>query len=71
MIKCPNCNSPSGSPNGIELARHEILWANQYGYKIRIFCELCGQWTIETRNPNHEIKESYVARPPKDYAGNI
>ena len=43
VMVCPNCASSIGAPGW--KARSTVLWANQYGYKIRIFCKYCGQWT--------------------------
>lgn len=42
-MNCPHCETPAGPPEW--KARQTTLWANQYGYKVRLFCKVCGAWT--------------------------
>lgn len=42
-MKCRICGTRTGAPNWE--ARETYLWANQYGYAKRVFCEHCGAWT--------------------------
>jgi hypothetical protein len=37
-VSCPNCKT-------LAHYNHTILWANQHGMGIRIFCKVCSQWT--------------------------
>lgn len=43
MNRCRICGTKVGAPNWD--ARYTVLWANQHGRKIRIFCKHCGAWT--------------------------
>jgi hypothetical protein len=43
IMRCPNCQTITGLPDW--KAREYILWANQHGRCVRIFCINCGQWT--------------------------
>lgn len=40
-IECPNC----GAKHDNDKLRFTVLWVNQYGACIRVFCDQCGQWT--------------------------
>lgn len=40
-VSCPNCGT-------LAHYNHTILWANQHGMKIRVFCKVCNQWTDKT-----------------------
>lgn len=42
-MRCPNCKTLTGGPDW--QARTTILHANKHGRTVRIFCEVCGQWT--------------------------
>lgn len=42
-------------------AQMTILWANQHGTSIRIFCDLCGIWTDWTRTSKRTT--SRIFRP--------
>lgn len=39
--ECPACGAKVADYN----AHMTILWRNQHGAAIRIFCNVCGQWT--------------------------
>lgn len=41
--RCRICGTLTGGPNWA--ARYTVLWANQHGRKIRVFCDHCGAWT--------------------------
>lgn len=43
MFSCANCGEKSGAP--LWRARHTRLWTNQHGFCVRLFCDVCGQWT--------------------------
>lgn len=43
MNRCRICGTKVGAPNWA--ARVHTLWANQYGRKVRVFCDHCGAWT--------------------------
>lgn len=39
--KCAECYAKVSEGN----AHMHVLWANQHGAKIRIFCDMCGDWS--------------------------
>lgn len=64
MLKsCPNCKTPVGAPEW--KAHSTILWANQYGDKRRIFCDVCGQWTDVTYTDKMLGEIVAVVKAPK------
>lgn len=68
MNNCPNCNTPVGAPEW--KARKTYLWANQWGDKIRIFCDVCGQWSDVTYTDKLlgeivEVRKQPTAREPE------
>lgn len=59
---CPTCETDVGAPNW--KARKTTLWSNQYGQGVRIFCDVCGQWTDldQTDGEWHLVR---IVRHPK------
>lgn len=51
VMHCPKCRQQTGAPDW--KAKEHILWKNQYGHNIRIFCD-CGWW--------HDCKHIYGKR---------
>lgn len=41
-MKCPDCGQVVGAPEWG--AKQHIMWRNQHGQKVRIFCDACGAW---------------------------
>jgi hypothetical protein len=41
LVRCPNCGAMCGFPEWG--ARKTVLWANQSGWKYRVFCKVCGE----------------------------
>ncbi len=70
-MNCPDCGQRTGAPNW--KAREYILWRNQHGQGVRVFCDACGAWnditslnsrpdTIENRR--HGIVTPAHPQPP-------
>ena len=62
-MNCPNCGQHTGAPYW--LAKTHILWRNQWGQSVRIFCNVCGAWHDITQL-NSRPDTVRVVRPPKD-----
>lgn len=63
---CPNCKTQVGAPEW--KARSTILWANQYGDKRRIFCDVCGQWS-DVKTVKGETTVSRIVKQATDTGG--
>lgn len=68
-MECPQCGQHVGAPEW--KARKTGLWHNQYGYKVRVFCDACGAMNDVTVLFDKLVKvetriESYATRsqPP-------
>lgn len=59
QCQCPNCGAKVSRND----ARMLILWANQHGAAIRIFCEDCFQWS-DRKLVNGKDEVIRVVRPP-------
>jgi hypothetical protein len=62
-MKCPDCGQATGAPDWN--AREYIMWRNQYGQKVRVFCYACGGWNDITQlnsRPDkiHRVRASTV-----------
>lgn len=58
QCECGGCGAQVSENN----AQMVILWANQHGTKIRIFCDLCGLWTDRSHTTKGGHRER-VFRP--------
>lgn len=59
-IKCPFCGATQEREFDVQM---HYRWKNGRGLGIRIFCQLCGQWTDVTAK-NGEVVQTVIIRKP-------
>lgn len=46
-MKCPDCGQVTGAPDW--KGREYVMWRNQWGQKVRVFCYACSAWNDITQ----------------------
>lgn len=61
-IKCPYCGATQEREFDVQM---HYRWKNAHGVGIRIFCQLCRQWTDVTAKNGEVVKVEVVQKPTR------